>query len=67
MIFLVYVIVVEMYKSCIRLKYKKHVIHDMSMTAWKCYQCNLTFKDASHVVMHKEISHHDARKVEIAA
>lgn len=54
-----------MYKSYTPLKYEKYVIVGMSMTAWHCYRCNLTFKEKSHVVMHKEISRHDAREVEI--
>jgi len=37
----------------------------MSMTAWKCYRCNLTFKDPSHVDLHRDISQHEARQVEI--
>ncbi|MGI0018719.1 MAG: hypothetical protein ACREA1_08410 [Nitrosotalea sp.] len=55
-----------MNKLCTRLKYEKYVLDAMSMTAWHCYRCNLTFKDKSHVDMHKEIARHDARQVEIA-
>jgi hypothetical protein len=54
-----------MNKSYTRLKYQKYVIDGMSMTAWHCYRCNLTFKEKSHVVMHKEISKHETREVEL--
>ena len=54
-----------MYESYAPLKYKKYTIVGMSMTAWHCYRCNLTFKEKSHVVMHKDISRHDAREVEM--
>ncbi len=49
------------------LNYKNCNNYCMNMTAWKCYRCNLTFKEESHVVMHKEISKHEAIQVEIAA
>jgi len=39
----------------------------MSMTAWKCYRCNLTFKERHHAIMHKDISRHTAIPVELAA
>lgn len=55
----------HMYESYTRLKYEKCTIVNMSMTVWHCYRCNLTFKEKLHVVMHKEISRHDAREVEI--
>jgi len=56
---------IDMNNLCTRLKYEIYNIVCMSMTAWHCYRCNLTFKEKSHVVMHKEISRHDAREVEI--
>ncbi|NHI02913.1 hypothetical protein DYY67_0034 [Candidatus Nitrosotalea sp. TS] len=37
-----------------------------SMTAWKCYQCNLVFKEHSHVAMHNEVSRHHAIEVKLA-
>ena len=36
------------------------------MIAWKCYRCNLVFKDQSHVIMHDEVSRHDAIEVKLA-
>jgi len=39
----------------------------MTIKAWKCYRCDLTFKDESHVIIHKDISNHDARKIEMIA
>jgi len=39
----------------------------MSMMAWKCYRCNLTFKEKSHAVMHSDISRHTTIQVELAA
>ena len=35
------------------------------MDAWKCYRCNLTFTDESHVVMHQDIEKHPLRKIEL--
>ncbi len=32
----------------------------MSTMTWKCYRCDLTFKDKSHVRLHKDISNHTA-------
>jgi len=37
----------------------------MSMTAWKCYRCNLTFKHESHAIMHKDIAKHSPRQIEL--
>lgn len=35
----------------------------MSETGWKCYRCNLTFKDISLAEMHKQISDHSITKI----
>ncbi len=37
----------------------------MAIIAWKCYRCNLTFKDESHVIIHKDISKHPIRQIEL--
>jgi len=37
----------------------------MSTMAWKCYRCDLTFKDKSHVRLHKDISNHSARQISL--
>ncbi|MFZ1076692.1 MAG: hypothetical protein WAN47_04600 [Nitrosotalea sp.] len=37
------------------------------MTAWKCYRCNLVFKEHAHVTMHNEVSRHHATEVKLAA
>ena len=42
-------------------------ILSMSTIAWKCYRCDLTFKYESHVVLHKDITKHSVREVEITA
>ena len=34
----------------------------MSIT-WKCYRCDLTFRDEAHVMVHKDISKHPVRKI----
>jgi len=31
---------------------------------WICYRCNLAFWDQSCVVIHKDISNHEARKLD---
>jgi len=35
----------------------------MSEMVWKCFRCNLTFKDKNLAEMHKEISSHSITKV----
>lgn len=37
----------------------------MTELAWKCFRCNLTFKDETHAKMHNEISRHSLSKVKI--
>ncbi|MGI0070204.1 MAG: hypothetical protein ACREA3_09575 [Nitrosotalea sp.] len=38
----------------------------MTTTAWKCYMCNLTFKEKSHASIHNEVSRHSAIEVKMA-
>ena len=35
----------------------------MTTESWKCYRCNLNFKDEDVADMHKEISTHSVTKV----
>jgi len=35
------------------------------MKAWKCYRCDLTFKEESHVIIHKDISRHSVQQIEL--
>ena len=35
----------------------------MSDMVWKCFRCNLSFKDENLAEMHKEISNHSITKV----
>jgi hypothetical protein len=35
----------------------------MSEMVWKCFRCNLSFKDKNLAEMHKEISSHSVTKV----
>ena len=35
----------------------------MSKMIWKCFRCNLSFKDDQIAEMHKEIAKHSVRKV----
>jgi len=37
----------------------------MSSTAWKCFRCDLTFKEEDHAKLHQEISKHSVRTVKI--
>jgi len=37
----------------------------MSKTAWKCYRCDLIFREESHAVLHKDLANHFARKIEL--
>ncbi len=35
----------------------------MTDLIWKCFRCNLSFKDDNVAEMHKQISNHSVRKV----
>ncbi len=35
----------------------------MTESIWKCFRCNLTFKDKNVAEIHKQISNHSVRKV----
>ena len=37
----------------------------MNSKAWKCYRCELIFKEESHALLHKELSNHPVTKVGI--
>jgi len=37
----------------------------MTIKAWKCYRCDLTFRDESQVVIHKDISNHPVRQIKL--
>ena len=44
--------------------YKQFVsLLGMSDTVWKCYRCNLTFKEDQLAEMHKSISNHSVSKI----
>ncbi|HXV50787.1 MAG TPA: hypothetical protein VD689_01515 [Nitrosopumilaceae archaeon] len=38
----------------------------MTATAWKCYRCELIFKEEDHAEIHKKISNHPSQKIKIA-
>jgi len=37
----------------------------MNTIAWKCYRCDLTFRDELHVRIHKDISRHPVQQIEL--
>ena len=37
----------------------------MMAMAWKCYRCDLTFKEKSIVLIHKDISKHPVEQIEL--
>jgi len=37
----------------------------MNVIAWKCYRCDLTFRNESLVIIHKDISKHPVRQIEL--
>lgn len=39
----------------------------MNMIEWKCYRCNLVFKEKSHTEIHNRISSHSVTEIKIAA
>ncbi len=53
-------------KSYADIKYKNCVNCNMSKMAWKCYRCDLTFKEHSHAILHKNLERHDYREIKIA-
>lgn len=38
----------------------------MTTTAWKCYRCDLTFKEETVATLHKDICNHESRQIRIA-
>jgi len=42
---------------------KLYIYLTMSEMVWKCFRCNLSFKDKNLAEMHKEISNHSVTKV----
>ena len=38
----------------------------MMSEIWKCYRCDLTFRDREHADMHTEISRHSVSKIIVA-
>ncbi len=38
----------------------------MSSKAWKCYRCDLTFKEESHAILHKDLENHSTRMIKMA-
>ena len=37
----------------------------MSSMAWKCYRCDLTFKEKSDVILHEDLSKHPVQQIEL--
>ena len=37
----------------------------MNTIAWKCFRCDLTFKEKSIVLIHKNISKHPVEQIEL--
>jgi len=50
-------------QSCNMLISNSYVHSPMSELIWKCYRCNLTFKDEDLATIHKGISSHPITKV----
>ncbi|HSA98540.1 MAG TPA: hypothetical protein VLF17_05630 [Candidatus Nitrosotenuis sp.] len=38
----------------------------MTTTAWKCYRCDLTFKQETYANLHKDICKHESRQIQVA-
>ncbi|MCH7649308.1 MAG: hypothetical protein IIA83_11985 [Thaumarchaeota archaeon] len=36
-----------------------------SVMAWKCYRCDLVFREESHAIIHKDVSKHPIRQIEL--
>ena len=39
----------------------------MTDVAWKCFRCDLSFKDEKVANLHKQISKHSIRKIKVIA
>ncbi len=39
------------------------IINAMSEVAWKCFRCDLSFRDEEVASLHKEISNHSVSKI----
>jgi len=50
-------------ESCNIFIRKIDLLYIMSEVLWKCYRCDLVFKDKIHAQMHKEISKHSVSKI----
>lgn len=37
----------------------------MTSSAWKCFRCDLTFKEEGHAKLHQDISKHSVRTVKV--
>jgi len=54
--------------TIIQYTYKqKRRILSMSEVNWKCFRCNLSFKDENIADIHKKISNHSITKVKVIA
>jgi len=47
-----------MEESCTSLITKKYPTHSMTEEVWKCFRCNLIFKDEEHAKLHENITKH---------
>jgi len=46
---------------------KLHLIIPMTDVAWKCFRCDLSFKDEKVATLHKQISKHSITKIKVIA
>ena len=47
-----------MKESCTSLITKKYPTDSMTEEVWKCFRCNLIFKDEDHAKLHENITKH---------
>ncbi len=45
--------------------YKTHILFDMNENAWKCFRCDLIFREQMHAELHKNISNHIPRTIKL--
>ncbi len=55
-----------MNESYVVIIWKNHTIIGMSATAWKCFRCDLTFKEESHAILHEDLENHSTRIIKMA-
>lgn len=44
-------------------KFNEMIFYVLDMSIWKCYRCNLLFKELSHANLHNDITKHSTEEI----